>query len=297
MGDKKFAVTTGQVGIIKNGIIYTDLRVDNLGDTFTYNIEKDTFATSGYALNSYSLYYDNLFAVTIQNKLYVVYGEEYSYDEEELWSANSRTDEEWDDESEGAVSTLCIPVSSGYVNVVDTSEFGAYVDGAGYYLPGDTITLKAQVLDEEMVIQKFVVNGKSIAKGKNGYVYTAKAYNCPEKVTAQVIADYDFGDIVIPKPGKTAVSKAVRAKNNKSIKITLKKIKTATGYQIKYSTSKKFGKKVTKTINTKKVKVTLKKLKPKKKYYVKARAYSSFEGSKVYGTWSKIKTVKVKKKK
>ena len=77
----------------------------------------------------------------------------------------------------------------------------------------------------------------------------------------------------------------------------MKKIKGAAGYQIKYSTSKKFGKKVTKTINSKKVKVTLKKLKAKKKYYIKARAYSRFYGKKVYGKWSKVRVVKVKKKK
>ena len=173
---------------------------------------------------------------------------------------------------------------------------GGYVEGVGCYLPGDTITLKAMVEDNELKIQKFVVNGKSIAKGKNGYVYTINASDCPNKMTAQVVASYG-NDIVIPKIAKAKISKATRTKNKKNIKLTLKKVKGAAGYQIKYSTSKKFGKKVTKTVNSKKVKVTLKKLKTKKKYYIKVRAYKKFYGRKMYGKWSKVKVVQVKTKK
>lgn len=150
--------------------------------------------------------------------------------------------------------------------------------------------------DDELKIQKFIVNGKSIAKGKNGYVYTINASDCPNKITAQVVADYSF-DVPTKKIGKTKIAKATRTKNKKKIKITLKKVKGASGYQVKYSTSKKFGKKVTKTVTSKKVKVTLKKLKAKKKYYIKARAYTKFYGQKMYGKWSKVKIVKVKTKK
>lgn len=38
----------------------------------------------------------------------------------------------------------------------------------------------------------------------------------------------------------------------------------------------------------------LKKLK-KKKYYVQVRAYRTVNGKKIYGDWSKVKSVKVKK--
>lgn len=297
---KEFVITTAQIGLVNDGIIYTDLRVEGMGDTFTYNVSKDTFTASQYALNSSELKYDNLFATTVQDKLYVIYGEEYiEYDdEEEFWSTKSSYAEEiFQDELEGSINTLYIPISSGYVNVVDNSEMGGYVDGAGYYLPGDTITLKAMSEDSELTIEKFLVNGKSIAKGKNGFVYTVNASACPTKMTAQVVVSYGDIGINIPNLGKTKISKASRTKNNKKIKITLKKIKNAKGYQIKYSTSKKFGKKVTKTINSKKIKVTLKKLKAKKKYYIKARAYTKFYGEKIYGKWSKVKTVKVKGKK
>ena len=43
-----------------------------------------------------------------------------------------------------------------------------------------------------------------------------------------------------------------------------------------------------------KTKVKISKLKKKKKYYVRVRAYKSVSGKKVYGAWSKVKTVKTK---
>lgn len=297
---KQLYITTAQIGLIKDGIIYTNLRVENMGDTFIYNVSNDTFTASQYALGASELEYDNLFATTVGDKLYVIYGEEYvdMDDEEEFWSMKSEDDLGFfDDELEGSISSLYIPITSGYVNVVDNSEIGGYVDGAGTYLPGDTITLKAMAEDSEMIIEKFLVNGKSIAKGKNGYVYTANASDCPNKMTTEVVVSYGDFDITVPKLTKVKISKAKRSKNKKKIGITLKKVKGAKGYQIKYSTSKKFGKKVTKTVTSKKLKVTLNKLKAKKKYYIKVRAYTRFYGEKIYGKWSKVKVVKVKKAK
>ena len=294
--NKKFAVIMGEIGLVKGGIIYTNLCVDSLGDTFTYDIAKDKFITSKYALNASNLEFDNLYATTAGDKLYVVYGFVMSYeDDENIWSNNNNMayKDFDDDDYEDDAKTLCIPIDSGAVYVDDISDYGAYVDGAGYYLPGDTVILKAAVRDREISISRFLVNGKAVKKGKTGYVYTAKACELPNKITASVKVGYDD---IYTKPGKTSITKAVRAKNNRSIKLTLKKAGTATGYQIKYSTSKKFGKKVTKTVNTKKNKAVIKKLNAKKTYYIKARAYRKTGKSKKYGSWSKVKTVKVKKK-
>ncbi|MDD7402778.1 MAG: fibronectin type III domain-containing protein [bacterium] len=79
------------------------------------------------------------------------------------------------------------------------------------------------------------------------------------------------------------------------MKVTIKKLSGVKGYQIKYSTSRKFSKSKTKTITTKKRTVTLKKLKSGKKYYVKVRAYRyNTSKKKVYGKYSKVKVKKVK---
>ena len=97
------------------------------------------------------------------------------------------------------------------------------------------------------------------------------------------------------KLGKTKVAKASKKKNVKKIKLTLKKIKGAKGYQVKVSTSKKFKKKttVTKTIKKLANTVNIKKLKVVKKYYIKARAFSKTKGTISYGKWSKVKVVKI----
>lgn len=91
---------------------------------------------------------------------------------------------------------------------------------------------------------------------------------------------------------RVKIKKLKRLSNKKHAKITLKKIKGAKGYQIKYSTSKKFKKKVTKTVNTTKRIKTVKKLKTYKKYYFKARAYKLVNGKKNFGKWSKVKILK-----
>ena len=87
------------------------------------------------------------------------------------------------------------------------------------------------------------------------------------------------------------------AKNSKSKKILLKykKISGAKGYEISYSTDKKFKKAVTKK-NTAKTSYTISKLKKGKTYYVRIRAYKmDSTGKKVYGKYTSVKKVKVSK--
>ena len=87
------------------------------------------------------------------------------------------------------------------------------------------------------------------------------------------------------------------AKNSKSKKILLKykKISGAKGYEISYSTNKKFKKAVTKK-NTAKTSYTINKLKKGKTYYVRIRAYKmDSTGKKVYGKYSSVKKVKISK--
>ena len=80
----------------------------------------------------------------------------------------------------------------------------------------------------------------------------------------------------------------------KSFILSNSKNNDATGYQVKYSTSKKFTKKTTKTKKFTKSKNTVKGLKSNKKYFVKVRTYKKQNGKTVYSSWSKVKTVKTK---
>ena len=94
------------------------------------------------------------------------------------------------------------------------------------------------------------------------------------------------------KVGKVKIKSA---KNKKKQKLLLQwgKIKNAKGYQLQYALNKKFKKK--KSIQTKKTKYTIKKLKKKKTYYIRVRAYKMNGKKKVYGKWSTVKKVKIKK--
>ena len=89
--------------------------------------------------------------------------------------------------------------------------------------------------------------------------------------------------------------KKPKSKAKKTAKISWTMNEYADGYQIQYSTSKKFkkvkNKKIKYSLRTTK---TIKKLKSKKKYFVHVRAYKKIEGKVRYSDWSKTKVVKVK---
>ena len=99
---------------------------------------------------------------------------------------------------------------------------------------------------------------------------------------------------------KTKISSAKNVKKNK-VKVAWKKEASAVKYQVQYSLKKNFkgktvakGKPVTKT--TSKTNYTISKLKNKKTYYVRVRAYTKdSKGKIVYGKWSTVKKVQVKK--
>ncbi len=100
------------------------------------------------------------------------------------------------------------------------------------------------------------------------------------------------GQTQITRPGKVTGLKCKRQKKNQ-IQVKFKKVKDAAGYQAQYAVNKKFKK--AKTISVKKTRVILKKLKKGKKYYIRVRAYRQSGGNKVYGSWSKKKSIKMPK--
>ena len=87
----------------------------------------------------------------------------------------------------------------------------------------------------------------------------------------------------------------VKANGKKKIKVSWKKDKNASGYEITYSTKKSFkGKKTIVVKSNKTTSKVVKKLTSKKKYFVKVRSYKQVGKTKTYGAYSKVKTVKVK---
>ena len=128
-----------------------------------------------------------------------------------------------------------------------------------------------------------------------GWYTDAKFKKKITSISSSAKSDY----VLYAKWTKVKVAKAslTSAKNSKSKQILLKykKVSGAKGYEISYSTDKKFKKAVTKK-NTAKTSYTISKLKKGKIYYVRIRAYKmDSTGKKVYGKYSSMKKVKVSK--
>lgn len=96
------------------------------------------------------------------------------------------------------------------------------------------------------------------------------------------------------KLAKGVVS-SVKSSKKGQITVKCKSAKNAIGYQIQYSTDYRFKKGV-KKVNSPTLSRTMKGLKKGTRYYVRVRPYTVYgDGTVVYGQYSYVKTVKVKK--
>lgn len=101
---------------------------------------------------------------------------------------------------------------------------------------------------------------------------------------------------VLIRPTATSLVKLTNSGKGK-LTVTWKKNKKVSGYKLQYSTDKTFKTGV-KSVTVKKaamVKKTLSKLKKGKKYYVRISTYKTCGKTKIYSSWSKAKTVKIRK--
>ena len=161
--------------------------------------------------------------------------------------------------------------------------------------------------------ERFIKNGKSVIDGLLGFytdggfkhVSTGKrnamateqgyyALTAYFRFTGGKTSLYDMSDTGDATPVALTKAKLVSVKSvsKKGVKITWNKVKTAKGYQIKYSAKKNMTDAKTVTSGSLSKKIT--KLNSGKRYYFKVRAYKTADGSRIYGGWSSVKSVKVK---
>lgn len=136
-------------------------------------------------------------------------------------------------------------------------------------------------------------------KRKGGYAFVGwytkksggKLISSTSKVTGNTTLYAHWAKM---KPKSTSISKLKSAKSGQ-MTVTIKKVSTASGYQVKYSLKKNMKSAKTRNISTNTTTITG--LKKNKTYYVQVRMYQkdSVSGKKQYGAWSKVKSVKVKK--
>ena len=134
----------------------------------------------------------------------------------------------------------------------------------------DALSDDAKKMISSSVLSKLTAAEKKIADLKNEQALKKKY--TPSKVVMKA-----------PKPGK------------KKVKLTWKKVKNTTGYEIFMSAKKASGfKKIATIKKVKTVTFTKKKLKSKKIYYFRIRAYRKVGGKTYYGPYSAVKKVKIK---
>lgn len=130
---------------------------------------------------------------------------------------------------------------------------------------------------------------KSVTTGKT-YYYKVKAKVALENTTKE--SGYSKAVSGKAVPAKTTVKTALK---NSKVKVSWKKVSGANGYEIVRSTKKDKGYKKIKTIKKGSAKTyTDSKTKSGKTYYYKIRAYRNVNGKKVYGSYSKVVSRKVK---
>ena len=175
---------------------------------------------------------------------------------------------------------------------------------------------EVKVASVKLAKTSYVYDGKVkkpgiVAKNDKGEKITSKDYTVKYAAGCKNVGTYTvkvtfkgdykgtFTKTFKINPKGTSLSKVKAAR--KSFSATWKKqSKQTSGYQLQYSTNKKFAKSVKTTTITKTstVKKTVKKLSAKKTYYVRVRTYKNVKVGKktvkMYSGWSKVKSVKVK---
>ena len=127
---------------------------------------------------------------------------------------------------------------------------------------------------------------KAIVNGKKSQYYIVPYYATSSNVVTKTSVKTNY------YLKKETIS-SVETKGSKALKVAWQKNAKATGYQVRYSTSKSFDSYKTAKLTSKNtLSKTLKDLKKNKTYYVKVRAYKTVNGNKIYSAWSGKKSIK-----
>lgn len=189
-------------------------------------------------------------------------------------------------------ATACIAAfveDSGHVNCYGIS---AGWDSGVTFDPGRAVR---PVLHLNLSSSSWSKSGKVSSNGIEtpvpGETPSADGSPKPDASPGQLVKN--ISSPVPAKPGTVSIKSAKNSKKSAAV-LTWKKVNGASGYQIQYALDRKFAKsRKTKTIV--KARCTLKKLKKKETYFFRIRAYKKTGSKNVYGAWSKVKKVKIKK--
>lgn len=144
-----------------------------------------------------------------------------------------------------------------------------------------------------------VINTKVASISKKGKITIKGCGRTKIRITAAANGKYKKAEKTITltvKPKQASLS-SVKSKKSGTLTVAWKRDKKASGYLIWYSTDKNFKKNVQTAVIPKNSATSKKltKLKGGKTYYVRMCAYAKADGKKIKGSYTKTKSVKVKK--
>ena len=279
------------------------LKTINNADAGTVNIPKEISAMPDYSYTyvgsdgeEHSVSYKApTSSVNIGNQLENNALGEYSYGEMAGWMFTINNEP-------ASESVNYIPVKDGDVIRLQFSVYGYGAD-LGYDTESYTGIPKLQMANRDALLKEVAETNEkkdywmAYPNVKSAYdkaFQVAKEYNPTQKNVDNALAALQGAKKKPTYPTvKTASIKTVKNVRKYKAKIYVNQASGATGYQYKYSVSKSFKKSVVKT--TSKTYITTKKLKKKQVCYVKVRGYRVVNGVRIYGKWSKVKTVRIKK--
>lgn len=103
-----------------------------------------------------------------------------------------------------------------------------------------------------------------------------------ESVETTVVIQETKAPYKLPRPSKVTIKKKTKYKK----RITWKKVKGASGYEVQYSRNILFlSGVIKKKVSKRTYRITTKKLKKNKKYFARVRAYKNTKNGRVYSSW------------
>lgn len=198
----------------------------------------------------------------------------------------------------GITTVNAVAVANGYYDSVQATAYVTPQYTVNFQANGGYIGKKS-VKSGSKQVSCGAQLGKLPSPKKKGYAflgwYTGKSGGSKITGTTRIAANQTYyahwAKIQVKKASLTSVKNTAKG----TIRVKINNIKTASGYEIRYSLKANMA-------SAKRVKISenaadISKLKKGKTYYIQARMFQkeSVSGKKSYGAWSKAKKVKVKK--
>ena len=188
------------VGNTDEGLVFAGLKIEGVGNTFTYDVASDSYKALGLRYTTTDGE-NEIAGATVGDNFYIFSGKPYvfDFDLEDLFFSNGKAaksnqevteqnliGKDIDPQDYLLISTIPVKNTMNEVMQKETYEAG-YIDGAGKYAEGAPVVLTA-VANDDCFVKALYVNGEKV--GNEDYQYSFTMTN------ADVVASAEFGKYV-----------------------------------------------------------------------------------------------------